>query len=189
MTEASVKSGALITVTFGQEQNRKVFAVPGSVDSYPSSGYDQLFSRNRAKLIISVTDILEDLLPTISNKGGIQLSNPESFKLIQLLRSELNEQQIMIIDILNEGAKDLDNLSLIPVDRCNQVLPLLLEMNLQGLIQFWQVVIMKKTHLLRLLHEEITYFVAGSDFIFLRKAYFCKDVGGARNLCDSQHPF
>ena len=144
MTEASVKSGALITATFSQEQNRKVFAVPVSVDSYPISRYNQLFSRNRAKLIISATDILEDLLPTISNKGGIQLSFPEPFKLIQLLRSELNEQQIMILDTLNEGAKDLDNLSLITVDRCNQVLPLLLEMKLQGLIQFWQVVIMKK---------------------------------------------
>ena len=95
----------------------------------------------------------------------------------------------MILDSLNEGAKDLDNLSLITVDRCNQVLPLLLEMKLQGWIQVWQVVIMKKTHLLRLLHEKIMYFGAGSNFIFLRKAYFCKDVGGARNLCNSQHPF
>ena len=43
VTEVSIKSGALITATLSQEQNRKVFAVPGSVDSYPSSGYNQLF--------------------------------------------------------------------------------------------------------------------------------------------------
>ena len=40
VTKASVKSGALITATFGREQNRKVFAIPRSVDSYPSSGYN-----------------------------------------------------------------------------------------------------------------------------------------------------
>ena len=103
-----------------------------------------MISKNRTKLIISTTDILEDLLPTISIKAGIQLSSPEPSKIIQLPRSELNEQQIMIVDSLNEGAKDLDNLNLITVDRCNQVLPLLLEMKLQVWIQVWQVAIMKK---------------------------------------------
>ena len=50
----------------------------------------------------------------------------------------------MIVDSLNEGAKDLDNLNQITVERCNQVLPLLLEMKLQVWIQVWQVAIMKK---------------------------------------------
>ena len=82
MTEASVKSGALITATFGKEQNREVFAVPGGIDSHPSSGCNQLISRNQAKLITSATDILEDLLLSISNQAGIQLSFPEPSKLV-----------------------------------------------------------------------------------------------------------
>ncbi len=82
MTEASVKSGALITATFGKEQNREVFAVPVSVDSHPSSGCNQLLSRNQAKLITSATDILEDLLLSISNQTGMQLSFPEPSKLV-----------------------------------------------------------------------------------------------------------
>ena len=135
VTEASVKSGALITATFGQEQNREVFAVPGRIDSHPSSGCNQLISRNQAKLITSATEILEDLLPSISNKAGIQLSFPEPSKLVQIPRSELNEHQIMILDILNEGAQDLDNLSLITEGGPEQLLPLLLEMELQGWIQ------------------------------------------------------
>ena len=135
VTEASVKSGALITATFGQEQNREVFAVPGRIDSHPSSGCNQLISRNQAKLITSATEILEDLLPSISNKAGIQLSFPEPSKLVQLPRSEFNEQQIMILDILNEDAQDLDNLGLITEGGPQQLLPLLLEMELQGWIQ------------------------------------------------------
>ena len=74
VTEANVKSGALITSTFGQEKNREVFAIPCRIDPHPSSGYNQLISRNQAKLINSATDILEDLLPSISSKAGIQLS-------------------------------------------------------------------------------------------------------------------
>ena len=90
------------------------------------------FLRYQAKLITSATDLLEDLLSSISNKAGIQLSFPEPSKLIQLPRSELNEHQIMILDILNEGAQDLDNLSLITEGGPEQLLPLLLEMELQG---------------------------------------------------------
>ena len=73
-------------------------------------------------------------MPSISNKAGIQLSFPEPSKLVQFPRSALNEQQIMILDILNEGAQDLDNLSLI-TEGPQQLLPLLLEMELQGWIQ------------------------------------------------------
>ena len=124
VTEASVKSGALITATFGQKQNREVFAVPGRINSHPRSGCNQLIPRNQAKLITSATDILEDLLPSLSNKAGIQLYFPEPSKLVQLPRSELNEQQIMILDILNEFAQDLDHLSLITEGGPQQLLPL-----------------------------------------------------------------
>ena len=41
----------------------------------------------------------------------------------------------MILDILNEGAQDLDNLSLITEGGHQQLLLLLLEMELQGWIQ------------------------------------------------------
>ncbi len=41
----------------------------------------------------------------------------------------------MILDILNEGAQDLDNLSLFTDGGPQPLLPLLLEMELQGWIQ------------------------------------------------------
>ena len=41
----------------------------------------------------------------------------------------------MILDILNESAQDLDNLGLITEGGPQQILPLLLEMELQGWIQ------------------------------------------------------
>jgi len=47
----------------------------------------------------------------------------------------LSDQQIMILNSLNEGAKDLDNLSLITEEGPQQLLPLLLEMELQEWIR------------------------------------------------------
>ena len=63
------------------------------------------------------------------------MSFPEPSKQIHLPQSDLSDQQIMILNSLNEGAKDLDNLSLITEEGPQQLLPLLLEMELQEWIR------------------------------------------------------
>ena len=59
VVEASKTSGALITVDFGLEQGKEIFAVPGNIISQMSEGCNELIKEG-AKIVLSSNDILEE---------------------------------------------------------------------------------------------------------------------------------
>jgi len=66
VVEGDIKSGALITARQALEQNREVFAVPGSIYSPGSRGTNKLIQDGEAKLTLDVQDILAELNLTMA---------------------------------------------------------------------------------------------------------------------------
>lgn len=91
ITQAAKKSGALITARFAIEQNREVFAVPGSILEAGSVGPNELIKAG-AKSVTSASDVIESLNLTqvkeFKATKKLLPANPLEEKIIKLLENE-----------------------------------------------------------------------------------------------------
>ena len=85
--EAGLRSGALITARQALEENREVFAVPGSIYSPSSEGTNRLIRESAAKLVITCEDVLEELnLSVVARQIEMAALFPEDENEAELLR-------------------------------------------------------------------------------------------------------
>jgi DNA processing protein len=127
VVEATEKSGSLITAALALEQNREIFAVPGEVGSSRSRGAHRLI-RQGAKLVENVDDILEEIAP--------QLARPEAASRPRReLAQSCSENTRKIFGLLQERILHIDDIIQASGQAPAQVLPILLELELQGLVR------------------------------------------------------
>lgn len=83
--EASKRSGSLITARYAMEQNRDVFAVPGSLDNSEACGCHQLIQQG-AKLVVNTQDIYNEYSHLRINGPACYIVNNKPEKDITLLK-------------------------------------------------------------------------------------------------------
>ena len=125
VTEAGEKSGALITAAYAVDQNREAFALPGDVRRPQSAGCNRLIKTGRAALITSEMDILQALQIQLS----LELEAPEPDK-----APSLSGDQLKIYQAVGSDSIYIDDLAQAVQMNPSEVLTLLLEMEMNGLI-------------------------------------------------------
>jgi DNA processing protein len=106
VVEASETSGARWTVQHALEQGREVFCVPGSIFS-PVSRLTNRLIQEGAKLVLSYTDILEELnLSVVARQIELRLS-PD---LPPVFASEADDGEISLLNCINQEPVHIDDI-------------------------------------------------------------------------------
>ena len=123
IVEGDVKSGAMITARLALEQDREVFAVPGSVFSVQSRGPNELIQQG-AKLVKRVEDVLEELnLTMVPQQIELKESIPATDTEAALLR-HITREPVHVDEVCRESG--------LPIATVSSVLAML---ELKGLVR------------------------------------------------------
>ncbi|MBN2126457.1 MAG: DNA-processing protein DprA [Deltaproteobacteria bacterium] len=127
VVEATKNSGSLITASLALEQGREVFAVPGSIDSFKSTGCHFLLKQG-ARLVENADDILDEL-------GFNYPAAPkaDTFREVPLPPMESTEKRIY--EIIGSYPVHMDQIIKRSGLQAEEVAGTLLEMELKGIIR------------------------------------------------------
>ena len=134
VVEAAQKSGSLITARYAIEQNREVFAIPGSIHNPMARGCHQLI-RQGAKLVETASDILEELcIPDQQAISYPEKSEKNIHENLQDTHQALDPDHQKLLKCLAYEPASIDELVLRSHFTAAEVASMLLIMELEGTI-------------------------------------------------------
>jgi DNA processing protein len=129
VVEATMRSGSLITASVALEQGREVFAVPGSVHSFKSTGCHFLIKQG-AKLVESPDDVLDELGMNYPFAPKI-----DTFKLEEKDAPTLEDSERALYEIIGDYPLHIDEIAREGNMEPGKVSSLLTRMELKGIIR------------------------------------------------------
>jgi DNA processing protein len=133
VVEATRKSGSLITARLAAEQNREVFAVPGSIQSFKSTGTHALIKQG-AKLVENAQDVIEELVAYLDMGltgmpgEGVQNHTAQT-------QLSLPPEELAVYNNLSPYPEHIDAIIRKTQIESGKLLSLLLQLELKGIVQ------------------------------------------------------
>jgi DNA processing protein len=131
VVEAAIGSGSLITARFALEQNREVFAVPGSPLDPRCKGANNLI-REGATLTESAEDVTAVLRPILTQVSRTLPLPPHALLPIDLAGADHLRRKLL--ELLSPSPTDIDDLVRRTGAPEGEILALILELELAGLV-------------------------------------------------------